>query len=115
MPSSSSAEPRSCGVLAQAVEQPRASARVGDALGARQVDELAVQAVARGEPLVLVEHLVRVVRQLPARRRSARHSSLTIAWISAARPSVCSTRVWASITRISTVPKFGCGRTSYQR
>ena len=47
--------------------------------------------------------------------RSARHSSLTIACTSAARPSVCSTRVWESITRISTVPKLGCGRTSYQR
>ena len=49
----------------------------------------------------------------PASKCSA--SSLTIAWTSAARPSVCPTRVCESIARISTVPKFGCGRTSYQR
>ena len=32
----------------------------------------------------------------------------------AASASVCSTRVCESHTRISTVPKSGCGRTSYQ-
>ena len=85
MPSSSPAEPRSCGVLAQAVEQaPRERPAVGDALGRRQVDELAVEPVAGGEPLVLVEHLPRVVATAARRRRSARTSSLTIAWISAA-------------------------------
>ena len=41
----------------------RASARVGDSLGAGQVDELSVEPVACGEPLVLVEHLERVARQ----------------------------------------------------
>ena len=57
MPSSSAAEPRSCGVLAQAVEQPPGQLARRRRARRRQVDELAVEPVARGEPLVLVEHL----------------------------------------------------------
>ena len=62
----------------------------------REIDELAVEAVAGGEPLVLVEHLPRVVAAARPPAVEVLAQLLTIAWISAARPSVCSTRVWES-------------------
>ena len=40
-------------------------------------------------------------------------SSRTRHWTSAASPAFCSTRVWASMIRISIVPKRGCRRTSH--
>src|SRR3954469_23566867 len=52
------------GVLAQAIEEPARQLLGLDALAGRQVDELAVEAVPRGQPLVLVEHLPRVVGEL---------------------------------------------------
>ena len=66
MPSSSAADPRSCACSRRRSSSRRASALVAHALVGRQVDELAVQAVARGQPLVLVEHLPRVVAELLA-------------------------------------------------
>ncbi len=51
------------GAIAGASEQALGQLLGRDALAAREVDQLAVQPVARGQPLVLVEHLVGVLRQ----------------------------------------------------
>ena len=64
--------PELLGVRAQAVEQALRRGRARSRGRTREVHERGVEPVARGEPLVLVEHLPRVVRQLRRRRRSAR-------------------------------------------
>ena len=46
---------------------------------------------------------------------SARTHASTSACTSAARPITASSRDWASMARISSVPSFGCGRMSDQR
>ena len=102
-------------VRGQAIEQPAGQRLRADALVRGQVDDLALEAVARREPLVLVEHLPRVVRQRLALVVVLARARCTIAWMSAVSATVCSTRVCESQQRISTVPRFGCGRTSYQR
>ena len=54
-------------VLAQAVQQPLGQRLGRDPVAAGEVDQLALEPVARGQPLVLVEHLPRVVGELLAR------------------------------------------------
>ncbi len=115
-PSSSAAEPSSSACGRRRSSSRRASSRVATRSRERQVDELAVEAVARGQPLVLVEHLPRVVASArsPASKCSA--SSLTIAWISAASAErVLDARLAVAARGSRPCRSRGCGRTSYQR
>ena len=91
----------------------RALDQTASAIGAAAdgVDDGAVEAVAGGAPLVLVgEHRVAAARSPPRHGGVAAHERLDVR---GERDRVLD-RLTASITRTSTVPKRGCGRTSHQ-
>ena len=79
-----------------------------------EIDHLAVEAVARGAPLVLHDQRRGCNGGRSGCARASWYSLAMMAWHSAAMAMVSSSRIGMSQMRNSSVGKCGCGRMSHQ-
>ena len=114
IPSSSSEQPSSLGVRAEPPDEAARHLGGGHLLAGAEIDQLARRSRARGADLVVVDQLGRVLDQRllgvvgvaePVGEADVERSQ---------RDRVLDVVCWSK-TRVSTVPRFGCGRTSHHR